>query len=347
MLKKLSKYLVVIAAVSLALSACGGGSSSYETADESEEYSMPKEADYGASDYALTDEEYSSDDVYDTNGVSEDQSDEPVTDEQIESSGSNRKLIKNVSMSVQTKEFDKLIKTINDRIDSLGGYAESVDVTGYAYNASKMSTRSAYIVARIPQDKLDSFVTTVADNSNITSKNESASDVTLEYSDVSAHVSSLRVEQERLNELLEEADSLDTIIALEQRLTEVRYELESYESRLKSIDNQVDYSTVNLDIEEVKDYTPVETEEKSFASRLADGFTNGLAGAVGGVMDFTVGFVTVLPGLIAFILILAIFVLAIILIIKGIIKASRKSKTKRKPVNNQVSAHTGDNNAGK
>lgn len=278
---------------------------------------------------------YESDDLYDSPAeileapVAEEGASSAVTDEEIQKNGSNRKLIKTVNMSVQTKEFDKLIATIQERVEALGGYAENLNVSGYEYNASAQSTRYASICARIPAAKLDSFIVSVSENSNITSKNESVSDVTLQYADVEAHKQSLRVEQERLNELLLEADSIETIIALESRLSEVRYELESYESRLRTMDNQVEYSTVYIDISEVKDYTTISTIDKSFGQRLSEGFAEGCARAVEGLGDFVVGFVSVLPELLVVLVIVGIFGCVIFLIVKGFVSLGKRRKAKK------------------
>ena len=323
MKKKIIKNFVVLCGVTVIFAGCGDSSPSYEEASTESSYS----SSYAMDDYGSDDDYYYSDDVYESAG-DEAAPESEAADENIESASSGRKLIKNVNMSVQTKEFDTLIDKVSGKIEALGGYAESMEINGFEYNASSTSVRSAYIVARIPAKNLDSFITTISENSNITSKNETTNDVTLEYSDVEAHRNSLRVEQERLNELLEEADSLDTIIELEERLTEVRYELESYESRLRNIDNKVDYSTVYLDVTEVKDYTPVVTPEKTFGERLAAGFIEGWAGATEFLGDFIVGLVTVLPSLIIFIIIMGVIVLIIVLIIRGIIKAVKKSETK-------------------
>ncbi len=64
----------------------------------------------------------------------------------------------------------------------------------------------------------------------MTSQSESAEDVTLQYTDTESRIASLKNEQERLNALLEKADTLENIFKLEERLTEVRYELENYQS---------------------------------------------------------------------------------------------------------------------
>ena len=84
--------------------------------------------------------------------------------------------------------------------------------------------------------------------------------MTLTYSDLESRKKSLTIEQERIWELLEKADTLESVIALEERLSEIRYQLESMESQLRLYDNQVDYSTVYLDIQEVSVFTPAEEE---------------------------------------------------------------------------------------
>ena len=248
---------------------------------------------------------------------------EAVSDAEI-MSNSNRKLIKTVNMNVETREFDALVANVMERINSLGGYAESTDISGNSYD-SYSSTRNAFIVARIPANKLDYFVDNIENESNITSKNESANDVTLEYADVEAHKESLKIEQQRLNQLLEQADSLENIIELENRLTEVRYEIESYESRLRMMNNQVDYSTVNLSIKEVKEYSPEPVEELTFGQRIARGFLESCADAWDAIQDFIVGFVSILPMLLVILVILGVIFFIIFGIVKGIIAIVKKS----------------------
>ena len=53
-------------------------------------------------------------------------------------------------------------------------------------------------------------------------------DVTLRYVDVDSHKKALETEQERLLALLEKAENVEDIITIENRLSDVRYELENY-----------------------------------------------------------------------------------------------------------------------
>ena len=66
----------------------------------------------------------------------------------------------------------------------------------------------------------------------------------------------LETEQDRLLELMEQAETTEDLLAIESRLTDVRYQLESAASQLKLYDSLVSYSTVYLTVEEVQKLTP-------------------------------------------------------------------------------------------
>ncbi|MBR6160218.1 MAG: DUF4349 domain-containing protein [Lachnospiraceae bacterium] len=329
MKKRILSIMIAAVTVTGLLAGCGSSSSSTEAKYASDEAVAESAEAY----------DYADDDVYDYREEAV-ETDEAVTmgkstsgqapsDAEI-MSNSTRKLIKTVNITAETREFDKLIANVTERINSLGGYAQSTDISGNSFSSSN-ERRSAFIVARIPANKLDFFVKGIEDESNITSKNESAEDVTLQYADVEAHKESLKIEQARLNELLEQATSLENIIELENRLTEVRYEIESYESRLRTMNNQVEYSTVNLNVYEVKEYTPEPVEEKSFGQRLAEGFLESCENAWETIQDFIIGFVSFLPMLIVILLILFVIFLIIYGIVRAIMAFVKKTSRNRPP----------------
>lgn len=186
-----------------------------------------------------------------------------------------RKLIRTVNLSVETDDFDGLIPAIKAQIQSLSGYIESSDVSGRSLRSGNSGRRHASMIVRIPSSQLDLFVEGVSAKGNVTYKAESTSDVTLKYSDLESRKKTLSVEQERIWALLEKADTLEAVIALEERLSEIRYELESMESRLRLYDNQVEYSTVSIDINEVVAFTPV--KEETVGEQIRRRFSESLA----------------------------------------------------------------------
>ena len=178
----------------------------------------------------------------------------------------SQKLIKTVSMSMETKEFDALLEDIRRQVEEMGGYIEDSDISGSSYYSTR-GNRNAWLTLRIPAGKLEGFVTVVEELGNVVSKRESVEDITLRYVDVESHKKALETEQERLLELLERAENMEDIITIESRLSQVRYELQSYESALRTYDNQVNYSTVSLDISEVERVAEL-PEEKTFLEEV-------------------------------------------------------------------------------
>ena len=199
------------------------------------------------------------------------------------------KLIRTVSMQVQTKEFETLLAYLDGKVAELGGYIQSSQI--YGNGMDSYGYRSASMTFRIPQSKLDLFVSGVSENATVVRKSENAENITLRYADTEARLKSLQIEQERFLDLLEKADTIDSILVLEQHLTELRYEIESYASTLKVYDNKVDYSTVTLDVSEVKRIVPVE-QDPTVWSRMKDGFADTWYSIKDGFADFLVWLVT-------------------------------------------------------
>ncbi len=230
-----------------------------------------------------------------------------------------RKLIRTIHLDVETDNFDALLETLGQQISALTGYVEQSDISGKSIQ-NDYSRRRAYMTVRIPSRKLDQFVASVEDNANVTNKSETTTDVTLQYSDLESRKKSLTIEQDRIWALLEKADTLESVIALEERLSEIRYELESMESRLRLYDNQVEYSTVYVNIEEVKIYTP--TAPETVTERIQKGFTRNVENMKETAVDLFVLLITSTPLLIPLLFV----VLIIVFIIK---KTTSKKKIKQ------------------
>lgn len=110
-----------------------------------------------------------------------------------------RKLIRNVNLDLETREFDTLLQSVSDAVASFGGYIEQSDVSGNSLTWSgNQSRRSSNMTIRIPADQLDAFLSEVSTQGNITYKNENVQDVTLQYTDITSRKKTLQVEQDRL-----------------------------------------------------------------------------------------------------------------------------------------------------
>ncbi len=214
----------------------------------------------------------------------------------------NRKLIKTVRMDAETEELEPLLAGIDAKIAELGGYVESREI----YNGSAYSDyryRRANLTIRIPAENVDGFVAHVDGVSNVVSSNEEIEDVTLQYVDTESRIKALETEQARLMELLAQAQTMSDLLEIEERLTEVRYELESVASQLRTLENQVSYATVYLYIDEVQEYTPV--AEETVWERISSGFMDSIAGISEGAVDLLVWVLANSPWLVLWGLVIA------------------------------------------
>ena len=248
--------------------------------------------------------------------------DTEITESDTGSVAANRKLIKTVDLTAETYEFDKLVGTVEAKVSSLGGYIESSSI-----HTQYDNLKYGDFVIRIPVRELDRFVSEVSEISNITDRDSSQKDVTLSYVDLESHKNALEAEEESLLRLLESATSIEDIITLQSRLTDVRYQIESMESQLRTMDNLIDFATINLYIDEVETYTPV--VEPSMGERIRTGFNESLEDLGNGFKNLFVFLIVNSPFLVIWAIIIVVAVIVIRLIIKSAIKKGDENAKRR------------------
>ena len=232
-----------------------------------------------------------------------------------------RKRIFYVSINGETEEFDKCVALIKQNLAACGGYIQKASVFG---GGGYGSTRTAEFVLRVPADRLDEFRQTVGSTVTVRNESEHVDDVTADYTDTESRLATLRTEQETLLGLLEKANTMDEILMIRSRLTEVTSDIEAFEARLRTYDALIDYSTVTLTVSEVERITV--KEEKSTFGRIGENLTETLHDIGTFFTELFVWFVSALPVL----LLIALFVGAILWIIFGSIHHAKKKKARRK-----------------
>ena len=208
-----------------------------------------------------------------------------------------RKWIITIDMNVETDNLDTLMANLDQKINSLGGYVEDQNIHNGSNYASRRY-RNANLTIRVPEKEVDQFTSDISGLANVVSQNLRREDITLQYVATSSRVTALETEQTRLLELLAKAETMEDLLEIEARLTDVRYELENYTSQLRLYDNQVDYATIYLYINEVQEYTPV--EEPTFLERIKNTFSDSLEGLGDGIVNITVFLVGNSPYLLVF-----------------------------------------------
>lgn len=217
-----------------------------------------------------------------------------ITEAPAESAGTQdvlqdgRKIVLNATLTLEALDFDSVCVALEQAAADVGGYASYSSVEGGSDN----SRRYASYTFRIPADRYEEFLTAAGDAGNLISRSESAEDITAQYVDTEARISALETQRDSLMEMLEQAQDVETLLAIRTELSDVQYQLESYEAQKRAYDDLVAYSTVDVTVREVVRET---SDPESFGARLASKFADGWFDFGNGLMDLAVGVVYLLP----------------------------------------------------
>lgn len=242
-----------------------------------------------------------------------------------------QKIIQTFYYDVESTDFDKSVEELEKAIKESDGYIESSNVSGNKYYYK--NTRIAEYTIRIPTKNANKFVEYIDGNCIVSRKEIDTEDVTTKYVDIQSRLSALRSEKAVLEKLLTQATNMSDVLAIQKQLTNVIYEIESYESRLRTYDNLIDYTTVHLTIDEVE--TPTVVEEKTMWQEIKDKFGDNLDDVIEGLKNFVIFMVSSIPQFV----IIFIIVFPTILIIKKCNKKRRAKKMIKKQQMAQQMAH--------
>ena len=153
-----------------------------------------------------------------------------------------RHLIVESWMSVEVTDIDGTVRRVESLAVQSGGWVESSEVFGEA------GYRSATVRIRVPADRLDSGLDSLRSLGRVTDEGVSSTDVTERLIDNEARLTAWYAQEERLVTLLENAPTVEDIIQIEQRIAEVRSDIEHVEATQRDLTGRVATSliTVNL-----------------------------------------------------------------------------------------------------
>ena len=191
----------------------------------------------------------------------------------------NKKLILTSRMEMETLDLDKLVFELTNLVDNAGGYFQSTSISNNYYNRFYEAT------VRIPAEKYEELINSLKGEGQATYYNEQVDDITDTYADIEARLNSLKAEESRVLDFYNQASSVEELMSVEERLTEIRYEIESYEASIKNYDLLVAYSTLNITIRETKVYSE---ENEKFGTRLFNSLKNGWSNFVWGLEDLAI-----------------------------------------------------------
>ena len=304
---------IAIVSIALCLSGCGnsaGSSGSYseETYDQVGNSYEAKEAAYDS---------YAEEAAVDAGGYMM-EGDAADTDNEGSAlrAQDGQKIVYTGSLSIQTLEYDKSAASIRRKIREAGGFSEAEsendnDYNWYRRSTGPSSTRNLNITARIPSEKFESFMDSLQGDGKVMNRSMNAENISQVYANKETYKKALEKEQERLLAMMDKAVTIEDMIAVESRLSEVERQLNTYKTDLSAMDKDVQYSTIYISLEEVKRYSD-ETPTVTFPEKVKYAFED----AINSFTEFCEGIVLFIIRSFPFLILLAIVIALVIRLIR-------------------------------
>lgn len=161
--------------------------------------------------------------------------------EQMVNNQEGSKVQKNGSINLLVEGIDKAINDLKAVNGMYGGVITNI------YDSGRGNDRSVSITVKVPVDKFETYYEELRKiEGEVTYANVSTLDVTEEYIDITSRLSNLKSTEVQLVKILEKAESVTDILAVQRELNTVRGEIESYEQRKRYFDTQTDYSYITV-----------------------------------------------------------------------------------------------------
>ncbi len=332
-MKKYMKIFMVFLIVCAVLAGCSGGGESYrqesqEIEDDKvqsdfEDSAQPLQGVAGGQKNALSEEMADGEEVAEGAGqgqnetVSQDQNqpqdpetgtDQKEGGDQAQTAKKEEKLVYTCDLTIETTSYQKTMEEIEKQIKDFSGIIESEneydnDSGWYIDGHTKTyGTMECTIVVRIPSKDYQAFLKALDGKGKMTHKSMDVQNISRSYYDTQATIESLNIQEKRLLKMMDEAKTIEDMITVEKRLTEVQTQLNQYKTRLSMMDTQVAYSTITMNIKEVLEYKPSPTGKKTntFLERLSNTLQESWTGFLSFMEELLFLIIRLLPFIVVF-----------------------------------------------
>lgn len=240
---------------------------------------------------------------------SSDIADKQTNEINIDSIEMQKKVIKNLSASIEVQDIEKAINDIINMITPLNGYI---------HNQSQWTSEKnswAKVNIKVPSIHFTKVSTELKNIGEVTNTNISSTDVTEEFIDLVARRKTFETQEARLLSFIDKAENVDELLSIERELERIRFEIERIIGRTNYLENAIDYSNININLS--SKLQPTTARINGSWERIVFAFRDGL-GVFGRVV---IGFITMIVWAFPFIIVILVFA-AVFLMYR---KSSRKN----------------------
>ncbi|MFB6207819.1 MAG: DUF4349 domain-containing protein [Candidatus Nanohaloarchaea archaeon] len=169
-----------------------------------------------------------------------------------------RKKITRYSVSLEVPDVQDAQADTRSLVNSYNGF---VDSSRYSKNYGE----SGSMTVRVPEQNASEFIEELESRWKLESSSKDSDDVTDRYTELELELKNRKQELKRLEELMNQTSDVDSLIKIQERMSELRSRIQYLESRLEDLDRRIEYTQVRIEFSEPEPLTAEFDLRESFA----------------------------------------------------------------------------------
>jgi len=164
------------------------------------------------------------------------------------SATADRKIVRTCALELTVKSPAEAAEQIRIMAEALGGYIETAQIGG------SKEVPTADLTIRVPAPRFEETKVGIRKlATRIESEKTDAQDVTRQYVDMEARLRNLRAEETQYLTILKSAYKVDDLLAVTQKLSEVRGEIERQQAEFQTLSKQVETVAITIALRPLAD----------------------------------------------------------------------------------------------
>ncbi|MWV44086.1 DUF4349 domain-containing protein [Paenibacillus sp. HJL G12] len=243
------------------------------------------------------------------------------------SSGLNKKLMYKANIVMEISDYNQSQSEVRNMVALAGGYIVNFSET------QSISEKGGTFVIKVPATGFSPFLSSLEKIKHVNlQRSIEGQDVTEEYVDLESRLKAKQVMEEQYVAFMKKATKTNDLVSFANELERIQTEIEQIKGRMRYINQNVSYSTVEIRIyEEIKE--PAKEKEKSIQTPLGKRASSAFQGSIDVVTLVLQWIVVILSGSLPILIVAAIVLLVIWLVRKSRRRHQEEAAEKRKRLN--------------
>lgn len=203
-----------------------------------------------------------------------------------------RKVIQSGEVTIQVKQYERFFEALQKRIGMMNGYVSNVQS-----QRSGDVVSSASLTLRVPPEQLHTVVSWLREQGLVITEKIQTEDISEQYYDLKARLENARRFETRLLEMLKsETGKLQDLILVEEKINQIREQIEQMEGKLRYYDALTSLATLSIQVQVESIYVP--PQKPTFVRRAIDSAQESINALWSATQEGAILLIVILPWMI-------------------------------------------------